>query len=94
MILTGKSKEEFFSKSKYTESIFKELPILYQNALIIEWLDSVEIIIIIENLAKNFFSFQINHDVWMDYELAFKTRLDATIEAIKSAVKIYNEKHI
>lgn len=95
-LLHGKAKEDYFSQSNYSESIFKELPILYQNALIINFLDSIGLKIGIEPLIDSSFrSFVLGYDnlhQWIDNR--FDSRKEATTEAIKKAVEIFNEKHI
>lgn len=41
--LTGKCKEEFLKQLKFSESIFINTSETFQNALIIDWFDSVGI---------------------------------------------------
>ena len=60
------------------------------NALIIEWFDSVGIIITSDyfELNKGFYSEILNEN----FEIIKPTRQEALIEAIKKANEIYNEK--
>jgi len=103
-LLTGKAKEDFNEWVRkemfhfgfdYNQDPIKinNLSESFLNSIIIDWLDSIQIVVVIESLAKNFFSFQINSKKWIDSECAYKTRQEATTEAIKTAIEIYNKKN-
>lgn len=109
MKLTGKAQEDFeyyiYSNNKvqsktndYGWSIdsFYELSEIYQNALIIEFFDSVGVYICIEpytNSKNNFvFSYYILHHKNIDEQNTYKNRYVVTNVAIKKANQIYNDK--
>ena len=96
MILTGKAKEDFYKylnikdyklfdyvRKKYANEIVS-------NALIIEWFDSVGIIITSDyfELNKGFYSEILDNN----FAIVKPTRQEALIEAIKKANEIYNSK--
>jgi len=102
MKLTGKCFEDFLSffnsKRRGTEVSLYQLPELFQNALIIEFFDSVGIYIlidmnggyfhfIIKETNKNSFGGLKKH--WQDGES--KTRVKSTNSAIEKANEIYNQ---
>ena len=103
MILTGKAKEEFFNWldnqgvngidiSNWEFEKFHLLSNVSQNALIIEWFDSVGIYINVELDYLHIVWFPSIDNNWAFEEIEFKTRQEATEEAIKKANEIYNSK--
>ena len=94
MILTGKAKEDFLNSKVIGGNIkhFDMMMPLYQNALIIEWFDSVGYIIIIghNSLIKKFY--YCIEKIFYDCGTQ-STRQEATIEAIKKANELYNLKN-
>ena len=88
MILTGKAKEDF--SYNYNMSDFNGYSETLQNALIIEWFDSVGIYITSDyfELNKGFYSEILNEN----FEIVKPTRPEALTEAIKKANEIYNSK--
>lgn len=95
MILTGICKEKFLEwislNNLFTiedrEKYFNSLSELFQNALIIEFFDSVGIYIeIIRN--EGYFDYVVMEE----WDYGFETRQEATIQAIKKANNIYNER--
>ena len=101
MILNGKAKEEFFNWldnqgvngidiSNWEFEKFHLLSNVSQNALIIEWFDSVGIYITSDyfELNKGFYSEVLNSD----FEIIKPTRQETLTEAIKKANEIYNSK--
>ena len=102
MILNGKAKEEFL-KYYDTSTIkflidgkdFDDLPLYFQQSLLVNWFDSVGIYIV--NLVRNVknkhnFSYDIQFDI-NRIELClewFLSRQEATTEAIKKANEIFN----
>ena len=101
MILTGKAKEEFFNWldnqgvngidiSNWEFEKFQLLSNVAQNALIIEWFDSVGIYITSDyfELNNGFYSEILNEN----FAIVKPTRQEALTEAIKKANEIYNEK--
>lgn len=82
MILTRKAKEDFskfYIDNNYDLAInFKNLPEIYQNALIIEWFDSV-------NLWENNFYYEYRSTGFKDYKKSI-------LSTIKKANEIYNTK--
>ena len=102
MILTGKAKEEFFNWldnqgvngidiSNWEFEKFHSLSNVSKNSLIIEWFDSVGIIITSDyfELNKGFYSEVFNSD----FAIIKPTRQEALTEAIKKANEIYNNKN-
>ena len=97
-ILTGKAKEDFYKylnikdyklfdyvRKKYANEIVS-------NALIIEWFDSVGIYVNSSGLtlSKTFISdVSVNDNCEYNYD-GFRTRKEATEQAIKKANEIYN----
>lgn len=65
----------------------------YTCADIIEWLDSVGIYVIPRKLKCDVYpcSFNINDSIYLGIVNKFETRQQATQEAIKKAVEIYNK---
>ena len=101
-ILTGKAKEEFFNWldnqgvngidiSNWEFEKFHLLSNVSQNSLIIEWFDSVGIIITSDyfELNKGFYSEILESN----FEIIKPTRQEALAEAIKKANEIYNNKN-
>ena len=96
MILNGKAKDNFFqwweNKIKLDKfQYFKPREDVYLNALIIEWLDSVGIYI--NTTYEDYQSLNIRTwIVWINEYLLidFKTRQEATKQAIIKANDIYN----
>ncbi len=103
MILTGKAEEEFFNWldnqgvngidiSNWEFEKFQLLSNVSQNALIIEWFDSVGIYINIENLYyQSWWSYKVKiiPNIFEE-KVMVKTRQEATEKAIKKANEIYN----
>lgn len=92
MILNGKALEDF--RYKYNMSNFNEYSEVLQNALIIEFFDSVGIYIYLETgtyFNKPNFRYKIitNDDTCIGYKEY--SRKEATVQAIKKANEIYNE---
>ena len=100
-ILTGKTKEDFFNWldnqgvngidiSNWEFEKFHLLSNVSQNALIIEWFDSVGIYITSDyfELNKGFYSEILDSN----FAIVKPTRQEALTEAIKKANEIYNEK--
>ena len=109
MILTGKAKEEFFNWldnqgvngidiSNWEFEKFQLLSNVSQNALIIEWFDSV--VVYINTTYEEYEDIQVKNfpvkiktwSVWINELLleGFNSRQDALTEAIKKANEIYN----
>nr|WP_317633104.1 hypothetical protein [uncultured Flavobacterium sp.] len=89
MKLTGKAKEDF--SYKYNMSNFNEYSEVLQNALIIEFFDSLGIYILITDFD--------DYDFWcefkgLSYSILGKTRQEAIEQAIIKANEIYNERNI
>lgn len=103
MVLTGKAKEDFYKWYNCREGntltnndLFYYSEELIQNALIIEWFDSVGIIIniggVLQNGIYNFsFDIQENNTLNGVDKYGFDSRQEATKHAIIKANKIYNE---
>ena len=91
MILTGKAKKDFskfYIDNNYDLTInFKNLPEIYQNTLIIEWFDSVGIIITFDyfDLNKCFYS-EISNNSFS----TIGTRQECVKNSILKANEIYN----
>ena len=79
MKLTGKSKEEFLKQLKFSESIFINTSETFQNALIIEFFDSVGHIGD-ETIIK----------ILINELIANRSILEATNSAIEKANEIFN----
>lgn len=96
MDLTGKAKYDFILWNAKNNYIVSELAITQEllhesviNALIIEWLDSVEIYINTPMThVTDCFVIEINNSV---YEEEYSSRQKATKQAIIKANQIYNE---
>ena len=96
MILTGKAKKDFIlwlnnqPVAPY-EVMLDDIPKCYLNSLIIEWFDSVGIIITSDyfELNKGFYSEILESN----FEIIKPTRQEALAEAIKKANEIYNNKN-
>ena len=82
MILNGKAKEDF--KYKYNMSNFNEYSEVLQNALIIEFFDSVEY-----NKNSSLWDYCFFDCYWNKGLREYKK---ATIQAIKQANDLYNER--
>ena len=116
MILTGKAKEEFFNWldnqgvngidiSNWEFEKFQLLSNVSQNALIIEWFDSVGIYINTPPFYDKFLKYNrgfesivIDENKNIIYEIdnendVFNFRQEAIKKAIKKANEIYNEKY-
>lgn len=93
MILNGKCKEMFLEWYNEPETYFYRLNKTCQNALIIEFFDSVGIYIDIRIefndsfVLKTFDSYAED-----DYVGTYSNRQEATIQAIKKANDLYNER--
>ncbi|QHC84963.1 hypothetical protein AS589_09360 [Empedobacter brevis] len=100
MELTGKAKEEFLewwqSKIKNENfQYFKPREDVYLNALIIEFLDSVGVYIYFDTgtyVLKPNYRYKIitEDDTYIGYKE--NSRKEATVQAIKKANEIYNER--
>jgi len=99
MILTDKAKEDFLKyynnhSNNYLLSFtdFEDLPTSVQNALIIEWLDSVNIFIQIdfENREPIFSYYVYSGKDICSGEYNANSRSEATQQAIIKANEIYN----
>ncbi|MDM1073673.1 hypothetical protein HX001_14380 [Empedobacter brevis] len=102
MILTAKAEEDYFDWldnqgvngidiSNWEFEKFNLLSKVSQNALIIEWFDSVGIYVNVVRLNSIWnYSFWFNHNRYQGYD--FKTRQEATEQAIIKANEIYNER--
>lgn len=86
MKLTRKAKEDF--SYKYNMSNFNEYSDVLQNALIIEFFDSVGIYILITDFDGDDFWCEFNG---LGYSILGKTRQEATEKAIIKANDFYNE---
>ncbi|MDN3693337.1 hypothetical protein QWZ06_14095 [Chryseobacterium tructae] len=98
-MLTGKAKQDFenWMKDKlllYTENKLRILVNTFEVALVIEWLDTIPIIITINNEYYDGFHFywQINRAQPLRSDHVFPTREQATISAIEKANEIYNSR--
>ena len=91
-MLQGKAKEEFFKKYMFDDMSFALLTPIYQNALIIEWFDSVGIIITINYWIEASYTISNrNGDKDIYSGICGKTRTEATTRAIEKAVEIFNK---
>ena len=97
MLLTDKTKEDFLKyynnhsiRFLLSWTIFEDLPLVVQNALIIEWLDSVYFYVTIDR-EENMFIYTIDYpnDIYFSNwdDLYFETRSEATGKAIEKANK-------
>jgi hypothetical protein len=93
MKLTGKLKQDFGNQCVYQYDEFIKLPQSFQNALIIEYLDSVGIYIDSGYYDKNTFCSGINRkkDIFISVGTSFKTRTEAINAAIEKANEIINK---
>lgn len=98
-MLTGKAKIEFEKWMKdeiifHPESGFENLAEKFQATLVIEWLDSVFIVLTINNTYYDGFHFywEINMAKPIRSDNGFETREQATISAIEKANEIYNSR--
>jgi len=101
MKLTGKCKEDFeywLLKTRNEEitdgnikyDLYYILPESCQNLLIIEWFDSVCILIEIQLIANKVFSFDIHTKSIFECQNVYKTRTEATSAAIEKTNELYN----
>jgi len=99
MILTDKSKTDFLkwyfekgNKKINSKEFSLDIAKVIQNALIIEWFDSVGIYLNIENLYyQSWWSFKVkNCPVTYEEKIMVKTRSEATKKAIEKSNEIYN----
>jgi len=88
MKLTGKCFDDFGDKCEYQYDDFLELPEVCQNALIIEWLDSVGILILISygRISKSWM-----YNVLNETDNFLSSRSQATNAAIEKANELYNK---
>ena len=97
MILTGKAEKDFLiylkKNRRCSEKSFNEFPEIFENALIIEWFDSVRI-----TIDRNTYDKEMTITNWID-GLEERTFIDCTFlepfyewwnEAIETANIIYN----
>ncbi|MFZ4929045.1 hypothetical protein [Chryseobacterium sp. Mn2064] len=98
-ILTGKAKIDFekWMQDKiilHPDINFNSIADQFQATLIIEWLDSVFIVLTINNTYYDGFHFywEINMAKPLRSDHSFETREQATISAIEKANEIYNSK--
>lgn len=96
MILTGKALEDFkkwkvdnMRLSTIEVLDFKYLSIVSQNAIIIEWFDSVGIHILITDFEGEDYWCELNG---LKHSILGKTRQEAITQVIIKANEIYNEK--
>ena len=96
MILTGKAKldfEKWLDKQNVApyKVMFYDIPIVVQIAYLIEWFDSVGIIITSDyfELNKGYYSEILDSN----FAIVKPTRQEALTEAIKKANETYNEKY-
>jgi len=81
----------FITDKEFDEECFNEL---FLKTLIIEWLDSIDIIINPYRCSDELWDYEINNfDSNLANGLAFKTRQLATTQAITKAVEIFNKLH-
>lgn len=92
MILTDKAKEMFFEWYNEPETYFYRLNKTCQNALIIEFFDSVEIHICVNKWSLSFWKSSIYNPHINSLGCNFESRQEATIQAIKKANNLYNER--
>lgn len=95
MILNGKCKEKFLEWFSEPETYFYRLNNTCQNALIIEFFDSIEIIIQIHNVCDDWW-FRVKSKtktIKSEKYNEHKNRKEATEQAIKKANDIYNERN-
>ena len=91
MILTGKAKEKFLEWLDEESTWFQTFSDTHQNALIIEFFDSVGVYIGVypATNCSQYLMFEISiNDDWIGEE---ENRQEATIQAITKANDIYNE---
>lgn len=87
MKLTGKCKETFGNQCEYDYSDIIKLPEIFQNALIIEFFDSVGIYVIISyGHISNSWIYEVNGIA----DNFFTSRTKATNAAIEKANEIFN----
>jgi len=101
MILTGKAKEDFLISLKENrrcnEKSFSEFPAIFEDALIIEWLDSVGIVITSDIARLTDSEYGFTSTIWSKgfrqfHDIDnFKSRTKATEKALEKANEIYNE---
>lgn len=93
MKLSGKCKEDFLNKTMYNEQTFDIYNEIFQNSLIIEWFDYVEIYIGVYSGIDNLFDSEIMvKQDRTDCGQFFNNRQEATNKAIEKANELYNEK--
>jgi len=99
MILTDKAKTDFLEyynnhSNNYLLSwtVFEDLPLVVQNALIIEWLDSVKLTITVQYCIDATFDSFLDIEKKEEIECSqfSKTRSEATQQAILKANETYN----
>lgn len=99
-LLNGKAKELFDewrmtdkALETYGTVYFYDLPKELQCTMIIEWLDSVNIAIIIRPKNIKSWDYEVHYYQNMVYifDCEFESRQEATTEAIKKAVELINE---
>jgi len=79
----------FITDKEFDEECFNEL---FLKTLIIEWLDSIDIIINPYRCSDGLWDYEINNfDSNIANGLAFKTRTEATTQAITKSVEIFNK---
>lgn len=92
MKLTGKAKEDFYNKTLYTEINFDLVGELFQNALIIEFFDSVGIKIFPYPIINSEdFDAVIQHENMYQAIDVRLSRQEAINAAIEKANEIYNK---
>ncbi|WP_276679708.1 hypothetical protein [Empedobacter brevis] len=99
MELTGKAKEDFLKSNGKKEAWINIMLPIYQQAIIIEWFDSVGIYIDAEFFRKNIKDepqfVSSTTDEWNGLQplrIQFSSRQEATEQAIIKANQIYNER--
>lgn len=98
-MLTGKAKTDFEKWMKderifHSENGFESLQDKFQATLIIEWLDTVWLVVTINNEYYDGFHFywEINMAEPLKSESVFKTRAEAAMAAIEKGNEIYNSR--
>lgn len=104
-LLTGKAKEDFLNdrylsitkdpiyKIQVTDEYFNTLSDFIQQSLIIDWLDSVQLQIMVYCFSLDKYSINILRQgrYMLNFRAYYNSRTEATTEAIKKANEIYNQ---
>lgn len=99
MILTDKAKEDFLKWNENNNAPLSTYAIKNDlihgtilNALIIEWFDSVNIIVSISYNCDDDWCHEIEHDPYISNGYFYETRQESTTKAIEHANNIYNKR--